>query len=76
MDFGRQNRDRTVELGKAQGLEGEPAVARKALDIVADGWRVAVTRERIAAVLAAREIAGAPEDFFDDRYLRLGGLAR
>ena len=76
MDFGQQNRDRAVELGKAHGLEGEPAVARKALDIVADGWRVAVTRERIAAVLTAREIAGAPDDFFDDRYLRLAGLAR
>jgi ABC-type nitrate/sulfonate/bicarbonate transport system substrate-binding protein len=76
MEFGRENRDRAVALGKAHGLEGEPAVARKALDLVADGWRVAVTRERIGTMLAAREIAGAPEDFFDDRYLRLGGLAR
>jgi len=75
MEFSRQNKDQAVELGKVHGLEREPAVARKALDLVAAGWRVTLTRERLAGLLAAREIAGTPEDFFDDRYLRLAGLA-
>src|SRR5262249_18357974 len=63
-DFIRQNPDRAVELGKANGLEGDPAVARKVVDRAADNWHVRLTRGNVAAVLAAREIEGSPDDFF------------
>lgn len=73
-DYIRQNRDRAVELGKAHGLEGDPAVGRKVIDFAADNWRIALTRQQVATLLAERELEGTPEDFFDDRYLRLAGL--
>lgn len=76
MDFIRQDVDRAVELGRPSGLEADPAVARKALELRFDSVRVTLTRERVAAVQAAREIAGTPEDYFDDRYLRQAGLLR
>jgi ABC-type nitrate/sulfonate/bicarbonate transport system substrate-binding protein len=69
MDFIRKNKDKAIALGKAQGLRGDLAVERKALDYYADDLEIKLTPSNIAALL---KIVGSSEPatkYFDDTYL-------
>lgn len=69
MDFIRKNKDKAINLGKAEGLRGELAVERKALDYYADDLEVKLTPSNITALL---KIVGSSEPaakYFDDSYL-------
>ncbi len=76
MDLIRQERDRAVELGTAHGLAGDLVTERRALEYYADLLQIALSKEHLAAYLAAREIPGTPEDYFDDRFLNATQRAR
>ena len=69
MEFIRKNKDRAIALGKEQGLRGDLAVERKALDYYADDLEVQLTPANIAALL---KIVGSSEPatkYFDGTYL-------
>ena len=69
-DVIRQDKERAVELGKAAGLEGDPALQRRALDLTIDDYQIDVKKEGLAALMAAKEMPGTPEDFYDDRFVK------
>jgi NitT/TauT family transport system substrate-binding protein len=70
MDLIRRDKDKAVELGKKHGLRGEPEIQRKALDYVADDFTVRLRPENVAALLNVIGIAGSPDRFFDQSFLK------
>jgi len=64
-----EDKDKAINLGKAEGLRGELAVERKASDYYADDLEVKLTPSNITALL---KIVGSSEPaakYFDDSYL-------
>ncbi|HLH26247.1 MAG TPA: ABC transporter substrate-binding protein [Chloroflexota bacterium] len=74
-DVIRQDIDRAVALGKAHGLEGDPALEAKVMAYVAPDLHVQLKKENLAALMAARGLTDSPDTVFDDRFLRQAGLA-
>lgn len=74
-DFIRQDVDRAVDLGKAHGLEGDPALERKVMAFVAPDLHVNLNKENLAALMATRGLGDNPDAVFDDHFLRQAGLA-
>ena len=49
---------------------------RRALDLMIDDYQLDVNKAGLAALLAAKEIQGRPEDFYDDRFVKRALAAR
>jgi NitT/TauT family transport system substrate-binding protein len=69
MEFIRNNRDKAITIGKAQGMRGDLAVERKALDYYADDLDLRLTKSNISALLKIVDGSEPTERYFDDSYL-------
>jgi hypothetical protein len=72
MDLIRRDKDKAVALGKAQGLRGDIAIERKALDYYAQDLDIRLQKENIVALLKQIDVAETPQKYFDDSYGRAG----
>jgi len=69
MDFIQKNKDKAIAIGKAQGLRGDLAVERKALDYYADDLEIKLTNSNISALLKIVDSSEPTGKYFDDTYL-------
>lgn len=69
MDFIQANKDKAIAMGKAQGLRGDLAVERKALDYYADDLEIKLTQSNIAALLKIVDSSEPTGKYFDETYL-------
>ena len=69
MDLIRRDKDKAIALGKAQGLRGDIAIERKALDYYAQDLDIRLQKENIVALLKQIDVDESPQKYFDDRYL-------
>jgi NitT/TauT family transport system substrate-binding protein len=69
MDFIQKNKDKAVAMGKAQGLRGDLAVERKALDYYADDLEIKLTPSNVAALLKIVDSSEPAAKYFDGTYL-------
>ena len=69
MDLIRRDKDKAVALGRSQGLRGDLALERKALDYYADDLDIRLKKENIAALLKQIDVSDTPQKYFDDSYL-------
>ena len=69
MELIRGDKDKAIALGRSQGLRGDIAVERKALDYYAQDLDIRLGKENIAALLKQIDVAEAPQRYFDDAYL-------
>jgi NitT/TauT family transport system substrate-binding protein len=69
MELVRREKDKAITLGKSQGLRGDVAFERKALDYYAQDLDIRLGKENIAALLKQLEVAETPQKYFDDTYL-------
>ena len=69
MDLIRRDKDKAIALGKAQGLRGDIAIERKALDYYAQDLDIRLQKENVAALLKQIDVTETPEKYFDDSYL-------
>jgi ABC-type nitrate/sulfonate/bicarbonate transport system substrate-binding protein len=75
MELIRRGKDKAIALGKSQGLRGDLALERKALDYYADDLDIRLKKENIAALLKPIGISEAPQKYFDESFLtRATGL--
>lgn len=74
IDFIKRDKDAAIALGKANGLRGDAAIERKALDYYAEDLDLRLNKEQIAVYLRMLEITEPPDKFFDGSFLaRAGG---
>jgi NitT/TauT family transport system substrate-binding protein len=76
MDLIRRDKDKAVALGKAQGLRGDVAFERKALDYYVQDLDIRLGKENIAALLKQIDISEGPQKYFDDAYLTRAVVVR
>lgn len=69
MDFIQKNKDKAIAMGKAQGLRGDLAVERKALDYYADDLEIKLTPSNVAALLKIVDSSEPAAKYFDGSYL-------
>jgi NitT/TauT family transport system substrate-binding protein len=69
MQLIQSNKDKAIQLAIAAKIRGNPETQRKALDYFAQDLSVRIESENIVALLAALEIKGDPERFFDRSFL-------
>ena len=69
MELIRRDKDKAIALGKSQGLRGDVAMERKALDYYAQDLDIRLGKENIAALLKQIDVAETPQKYFDDNYL-------
>jgi ABC-type nitrate/sulfonate/bicarbonate transport system substrate-binding protein len=69
MDFIQKNKDKAIVMGKAQGLRGDLAVERKALDYYADDLEIKLTPSNVAALLKIVDSSEPAAKYFDGSYL-------
>ena len=69
MQLIRSNKDKAIQLAAVSKIRGSPETQRRALDYFAQDLDVEIERANIAALLAALEIKGEPERFFDRSFL-------
>jgi len=69
MELIRRDKDRAIALGKSQGLRGDVAFERKALDYYAQDLDIRLKKENIAALLKQIDVSDPPQKYFDDSYL-------
>jgi len=69
MDLIRRDKDKATAIGKAQGLRGDVAFERKALDYYVQDLDIRLGRENIAALLKQIDISEPPQKYFDEAYL-------
>ena len=75
MELIRRDKDKAIALGKSQGLRGDLALERKALDYYADDLDIRLKKENIAALLKPIGISEPPQKYFDESFLtRATGL--
>jgi ABC-type nitrate/sulfonate/bicarbonate transport system substrate-binding protein len=68
MELIRRDKDKAVALGRAQGLRGDVAMERKALDYYAQDLDIRLKKENIAALLKQIDVSDPPQKYFDDSY--------
>jgi len=68
-DLIRHDKDKAIALGRANGLRGDPAIERKALDYYVDDLNVRLSKNNVEALLKLLDISDSSEKFFDDTYL-------
>jgi len=69
MDFIQKNHAQAIAMGKAQGLRGDLAVERKALDYYAEDLDIKLTQSNIAALLKIVDSSEPAGKYFDETYL-------
>jgi ABC-type nitrate/sulfonate/bicarbonate transport system substrate-binding protein len=69
MDLIRQNKDKAIALGRANGLRGDAAIERKALDYYIQDLDIGINKNNVEALLKLLDISDPPEKFFDETYL-------
>jgi ABC-type nitrate/sulfonate/bicarbonate transport system substrate-binding protein len=69
VDLIRQDKDKAIVLGKANGLRGDAVMERKALDYYVQDLDIRINKNNVEALLKLLDIADPPERFFDDTYL-------
>ena len=69
MDLIRHNKDKAIALGRANGLRGDAAIERKALDYYIQDLDVGINKNNVEALLKLLDISDPAEKFFDDTYL-------
>lgn len=69
IDLIRQDKDKAIALGKANGLRGDAPMERKALDYYVQDLDIRINKNNVEALLKLLDIADPPERFFDDAYL-------
>lgn len=69
VDLIRQDKDKAIALGKANGLRGDAPMERKALDYYVQDLDIRINKNNVEALLKLLDIADSPERFFDDTYL-------
>jgi ABC-type nitrate/sulfonate/bicarbonate transport system substrate-binding protein len=69
VDLIRQDKDKAIALGKANGLRGDAPMERKALDYYVQDLDIRINKNNVEALLKLLDIADPPERFFDDTYL-------
>ncbi len=72
----RKDKDRAIAIGRSQGMRGDLALERRALDYYADDLDIRLKRENIAALLKAIGIAEPAQKFFDERFLTRAAALR
>jgi ABC-type nitrate/sulfonate/bicarbonate transport system substrate-binding protein len=65
----RRDKDKAIALAKANGLRGDAAIERKALDYYADDLDLRLKKEQGAVYLKLLDFTEPPEKFFDDSFL-------
>jgi len=65
----RKDKDRAIQMGKAQRLPGDATVERKALDHYAEDLQVGLRKEDLAAFMKLLGIKEPVEDFFEESLL-------
>jgi len=76
MELIRKDKDKAIAIGRNQGLRGDVALERKALDYYADDLDIRLKRENIAALLKAIGIADPPQKYFDETFLTRAAALR
>lgn len=76
MELIRKDKDRAIAIGKNQGMRGDLALERKALDYYADDLDIRLKRENIAALLKPIGISDPPQKFFDESFLTRAAALR
>jgi ABC-type nitrate/sulfonate/bicarbonate transport system substrate-binding protein len=69
MELIRRDKDKAIALGIQQGLRGDRAIERKALDYYAADLDIRLKKDNIAALLKQIDIPDPPQKYFDDVYL-------
>jgi ABC-type nitrate/sulfonate/bicarbonate transport system substrate-binding protein len=69
IDLIRQDKDKAITLGRANGLRGDAAIERKALDYYVQDLDIGINKNNVEALLKMLDILDPPEKFFDDSYL-------
>ncbi len=64
MELIRRDKDRAIALGKSQGLRGDVAFERKALDYYAQDLDIRLKKENIAALLKQIDVSDPPQKYF------------
>lgn len=70
VDLIRHDKDKAIALGGANGLRGDAAMERKALDYYVQDLDIGINKNNIEALLRLLDISDPPEKFFDETYLR------
>jgi hypothetical protein len=70
MDLIRQDKDKAIALGRANGLRGDAAMERKALDYYVQDLDIGLNKNNVEALLRLLDISDPAEKFFDDTYLK------
>ena len=70
VDLIRQDKDKAIALGKANGLRGDAPMERKALDYYVQDLDIGINKSNVEALLKLLDISDPAEKFFDDTYLK------
>ncbi|HEX6440250.1 MAG TPA: ABC transporter substrate-binding protein [Candidatus Binatia bacterium] len=70
MDLIRQDKDKAIALGRTNGLRGDAAMERKALDYYVQDLDIGLNKNNVEALLRLLDISDPAEKFFDDTYLK------
>jgi len=70
MDLIRHDQDKAIALGRANGLRGDAAMERKALDYYVQDLDIGINKNNVEALLRLLDISDPAEKFFDDTYLK------
>jgi NitT/TauT family transport system substrate-binding protein len=70
MDLIRQDKDKAIALGRTNGLRGDAAIERKALDYYVQDLDIGINKNNVESLLRLLDISDPPEKFFDDTYLK------
>ena len=69
MDFIRRDKDKAIAIARANGLRGDAAVERKALDYYAEDLDLRLKRDQVAVYLKLLDISEPADKFFDNSFL-------
>ena len=70
VDLIRQDKDKAIALGAANGLRGDAAMERKAMEYYVQDLDIVINKSNIEALLRLLDISDPPEKFFDETYLK------
>lgn len=69
IDLIKRDKDRAIAIGKANGLRGDLAIERKALDYYADDLDLRIKKEQIGAYLKLLDVNESADRYFDSSFL-------
>jgi len=72
IDLIKRDKDRAIAIGKANGLRGDLAIERKALDYYVDDLHLRIKKEQIGAYLKLLDINESPDRYCGSSFLTRG----